>query len=754
MAQVAPPLGTQPLDAHLLSQQNQVYLGRDNHNQVHLDHPAVSRRHAEIIRHGDQLFIRDLGSANGTFVNGQPVLRPTPLYFGDLIQIGPFKLVYDEQSQSLQGSLSQGHRLDAIDLGWQADSGAIILKKISLVVQSGEFIALVGGSGAGKSSLMKAMNGYRQANKGDMLIDGEPLYENMAAYRTIMGYVPQDDIIHTDLPVYKALWYAARLRLPDATEREIKKRIKAVLKRVDMSAHAGKVVKVLSGGQRKRVSIAVELLADPDLFFLDEPTSGLDPGLEKKMMADLKELAGQGKTVILVTHATSNIEACDHVAFLVNGQLAYYGPPHEAIHFFQVKDFADIYLALAEKINPAQGQPVPPVLQPYYHLLRRDGLPADKTIPAGPLWAEHYRRSQLRQQYVVQPQAYLQTSNPQASSKDKRPFSRNDSILRQIPILVRRHLDLIRHNRITLFILLFMMPLIGALFMLVSNQTDLTGMINQFNGQPLNTSQIDSILTNRLADALVGIQEKYIPAPTAQQLITMLGLALTQAGTFGAARELVKERPIFRREKAVNLRVGAYVWAKIIVLAFFALIQVASVLLILSFRVDFTFPPIFDFFPNGGWELFATLLLAVLASIAFGLFISAAVPSDNVVLYVILGQLFAQIILSGAMFPLGDGPAADFASKAVISHWTMRAMGSTVGVYELDERSRVCTVITHPQTGNRDIQCDNAAIGADRLDLNYERNETHLLTTWAALFGHLLFWLFLTILVQARRKDE
>ena len=194
------------------------------------------------------------------------------------------------------------------DRGKQVGGGRMILTDVSLAVLAGEFVSLVGGSGAGKSTLLRAMNGFNPATQGQMLIDGEQLYPNLDAYRMIMGYVPQDDIIHRELTVGKALYYAAKLRLPDAGKVEIETRTREVLEMVDMGAHVHKPVRVLSGGQRKRVSIAVELLAQPDLLFLDEPTSGLDPGLEKKMMYDLNRLADRGKTVVLVTHATANIE--------------------------------------------------------------------------------------------------------------------------------------------------------------------------------------------------------------------------------------------------------------------------------------------------------------------------------------------------------------------------------------------------------------------------------------------------------------
>ena len=434
------------------------------------------------------------------------------------------------------------------------------------------------------------------------------------------------------------------------------------------------------------------------------------------MMYDLNRLADQGQTVVLVTHATANIEQCDHVAFLAQGYLAYYGPPREAIDYFEAQDFADIYLKLSQEAEPAT-------------------------------WDKKYRQSSICRQYVKERQAPLAKAKaaPQRAAA-QRPRPVRDSALRQIGVLARRHLDLIRHDWITLFILLIMMPIISMLFMAVSGDDDLVGW-------QMSQAQIDIRLEEELdaSGAQLGDKADYMPEPTATQLITMLGLALTQAGTFGAAFEIVKERSIFLRERSINLRPGAYVVSKILVLGMFAVIQVASSLLILNLKVSMDFDPILGFFPTGGMELFATLLLGVIASIMFGLFISAIVPTADIVLYVILGQLFAQIILSGAMFPLED----NLASKLVISHWTMDAMGSTVNVPALNEESRVCTLVETPtETGEMEeaVDCRSSAREPEELGLNYEHEADHLLTTWGALILQTFFWGVLTMIVQARKK--
>ena len=262
-----PKLRTLPLGMMALAQATTVTIGRDPNSTLPLNHPGVSQRHAMVERQNGALFIRDLGSTNGTFVNGQRLAGRVQLSPGDEIQIGPFKLVYDAAQQSFAQAVRLGHRLDAVGLGLQVAKGRMILNNISVCIQPGEFVSLVGGSGAGKSTLLKSMNGYSPANHGQMLLDGEELYPRLDMYRAQMGYVPQDDIIHRELTVDRALYYSAKLRLPDASPAEIQERIMDALKMVDMTEHVHKRVRVLSGGQRKRVSIAAELLAKPTLFF-------------------------------------------------------------------------------------------------------------------------------------------------------------------------------------------------------------------------------------------------------------------------------------------------------------------------------------------------------------------------------------------------------------------------------------------------------------------------------------------------------
>jgi ABC-type multidrug transport system permease subunit len=228
-----------------------------------------------------------------------------------------------------------------------------------------------------------------------------------------------------------------------------------------------------------------------------------------------------------------------------------------------------------------------------------------------------------------------------------------------------------------------------------------------------------------------------------------MALALTQGGTFAAAYEIVKERGIFRREKAVNLKPTAYVLSKMLVLGIFAVFQVGAFLLMLAMVVDFGFEgALVDI---GILELFVSLFLAVVASIALGLFLSAIVPSQDVVLYAILAQLFVQIVLTGTMFPLENNPA----SLISPGYWATLSAGSTVDIPGLNEKSRVCSVneIPNMQTGAKELKviCSDAV---QDIAVAYEHTEDNLLYTWFGMGAHIFLWMLLTIIVQARKKVD
>ncbi|HEX8730940.1 MAG TPA: FHA domain-containing protein, partial [Ktedonobacterales bacterium] len=324
----------------------EITIGRKTDNTITLAHPQVSGHHATLAREGATYRITDMNSTNHVYVNGEIVASQT-LKTGDEIRIGPYRFVY-EGNQLKQYDESSFIRIDGVGLKRVGTNNVTLLDDISVSIPPRSFVALVGGSGAGKSTLLDALNGLRPAQAGSVLYNGRDYYHNIAMYSSQIGYVPQDDIVHRDLTVERALYYAAKIRLPsDFTDEQIQQRINEVLDEVELTHRRTLMVRDLSGGQRKRVSIALELLANPSIFFLDEPTSGLDPGLDRKMMFLLRRLADRGHTIVLVTHATTNINSCDYVCFLcAGGRLAYFGPPEEAKAYFGKSDFAEIYSSL------------------------------------------------------------------------------------------------------------------------------------------------------------------------------------------------------------------------------------------------------------------------------------------------------------------------------------------------------------------------------------------------------------------------
>jgi ABC-type multidrug transport system ATPase subunit/ABC-type multidrug transport system permease subunit len=248
----------------------------------------------------------------------------------------------------------RGVRIEAEGLTVRVRGGITVLHDASLTVEPGEVVAIVGGSGAGKTTFLEALAGVRLADEGTVRFDGADLHGNVEAWRRVLGYVPQDDIIHTDLPVRRTLRYAARLRLPaDAGEETIDHAVTAALRSLDLEERSDIPVRSLSGGQRKRASIAVELLTTPRMFFLDEPTSGLDPATGAELLRVLRRVSAAGATVVFTTHAPQDIRSCDRVVFLArDGHQVFVGPPGEALEYFAVDQVERIYERLAEEATP------------------------------------------------------------------------------------------------------------------------------------------------------------------------------------------------------------------------------------------------------------------------------------------------------------------------------------------------------------------------------------------------------------------
>ena len=664
-------------------------IGRAPNNTVVLNHPQVSAHHAEMERVEGGYRVLDTNSSNHVYVNGQRVSHQL-LRTGDEIRIGPFLLVYTG-TELRQYDESNNIRIDAFHLKKVGNNNVILLNDISLVIPPRKFVALVGGSGAGKSTLMDALNGLRPAHDGTVLYNGVNYYRNLAAFSTQLGYVPQDDIVHRDLTVERALYYAAKLRLPsDFTKEQIKWRIDEVLEDVEMTERRGLLVSKLSGGQRKRVSIALELLANPGVFFLDEPTSGLDPGLDRKMMTLLRRLADRGRTVILVTHATNNINACDSVCFLAQGgRLAYFGPPNEAKAYFEKADFAEIYSTL----EPTKDQP---------------------DIPKRA--EERYLASQDYQRYVAEPLREGQAKQartpvkgrPEAGDQTLKRVKRGNA-LSQFMILSRRYLELLKNDKGNLLILLLQAPIIGILLVLMVRFEIGAGVFNANNlvqcrtqiltsSGPLSLPQaqqtdtidcqqvVNFLRTNPNGQAFAqkqGGQEQALqvfilpgPGADAQKVLFIMAFATVLFGCINGAREIVKESAIYSRERAVNLGILPYMFSKIVVLGMLCLFQSAVLVFVVELgeplKQGILMPPVL--------ETYITIALTSLAGLMIGLAISAIAPNNDRAISFVPIILLPQVIFSGAIIPLKDWFTQIMAS-IFPTRWAMVALGSSIGLH-------------------------------------------------------------------------
>lgn len=412
-----------------------VKLGRSKDNDIVLDHPTVSSHHAEIRRGAKGHLIVDLGSTNGTFVNGTKIttqaLKPK-----DRVSLGALQFVFDGKGMEQPKSGSSQMRLCAMALTKEATDFKTgkrirLLDNVSLVLDPCEFVGLLGPSGSGKSTLMDALNGFRPATAGRVLLNDRELYRYLENLRALIGYLPQDDILHRQLSVRECLYYSAKLRLPDDfKEAELEARVREVIDGLELNERADNMVHQLSGGQRKRVSLGIELLNKPGLLFVDEPTAGQDPRTEMKMMQLFRGIANRGATVMINTHLLGSFSLLDKVAVLVRGKLAYFGPSQQMLPYFHCKRPEEVFDKLQE--HDAEH------------------------------WAKQYRDSELHNEFVAHPLQDEQTASlRQKDSKPAKPPKR--SLFRQLMTLFSRQMTLKTKDKVSLFWIVFPPVVIAAM---------------------------------------------------------------------------------------------------------------------------------------------------------------------------------------------------------------------------------------------------------------------------------------------------
>ena len=605
-----------------------VSIGRAPENDIVLPDLTVSARHAVLERAGDGSYvISDLGSSNGTFVNGARV-QHVRVDEGSVLSLGRHLLRFT--GGHLEEYVESGQAyLEALNLTVATEEGRVILSDVSFSLGPSSLLAIVGPSGAGKSTLTNALNGFRPASSGAVLYGGRDLYRHYDDIRQRIGFVPQDDILHPLLTVRRALEYAAQLRFPpDVTKQERSARIEEVLQELDLGERAATRIAKLSGGQRKRVSVALELLTKPSLLFLDEPTSGLDPGNERQVMALLQDLAKGGRTVIVVTHSTQSLHLCDRVLFLApGGRVAYYGPPTEAMRFFSEEGageaYADVFSSLEER-NDVD-------------------------------WGSGFRNSEEYREYVGKPlEARVQARAQDASAPS--PPLRRQSWWKQFSICTRRYIRLIGADRRYLLLLVLQAPIIGLLLYVMFDK----GRLGVAHG----------------AEALI--------------IILTLVLAATWLGILNAVQEIVKELPIYRRERAVGLSISAYLSSKVAVLGTFTIIQAIVMVAIGLGRQD-VFAHVDDptflvadapgghgvFLSNPKTELMVAVALTGLAAMGLGLLVSSIAKSPDKALTLVPVLIVPQLVLSGGFFPV-TAPVVGQLSLLTSAQWGMSTASSTV----------------------------------------------------------------------------
>jgi ABC-type multidrug transport system ATPase subunit/pSer/pThr/pTyr-binding forkhead associated (FHA) protein len=493
-------------------------IGRDPTCDVVISHPIVSKKHAEIIRQNGKRVIIDLGSVNGTFVNGIRVKRHE-LQELDRVVIGPSELHFEG------GTLTHVPdrrvvRLDSMHLLLQVPDRKtgqpiLLLDDLSLVVKPKELIGLLGPSGAGKTTLMNVLNGFIRPTSGKVLYNGVDLYQNLDALKSTIGYVPQEDIMHRQLSVRRCLYYAAKLRLPDdITDEEINRRVEEMLDSLKLEPKRwDNPVATLSGGQRKRVSLGIELLPKPGVLFLDEPTAGLDPRTETLMMMLFRQLANQGSTIVITTHLLGSFGVLDKVVVLVQGRLAYYGPGTKFLEYFKAETPPDVY----------------------------DDLTDNNTIPYALELKERYQSAPLYQNLVVEPQGHIPAEQVMASGAPSQPQVRQGGFsLSQFKTLLQRSWELKFIDRGQTILLFSQAPLVALLVALMAR------------GSP----------------------------PNQVQTLFMMMFSALWFGCSNAVREIVDEQTIYKRERQTGLKIPSYILSKLTVLSFVAFVQCFSVVFI------------------------------------------------------------------------------------------------------------------------------------------------------------------------------
>ncbi len=637
-----------------------IKIGRAQDSDLVLAHPSVSARHAMLTRQPDgSVLVQDLGSTNGTFVDGERVDgRGVLAKPGARVTVGGVSIVLGEGGRIASAGRAKV-RLDLQNVGLTvADRGSgkprALLDRVTMSIFAGEMVGMLGPSGAGKSTLLMSVLGLLRPTSGGVLLNGRPLFQQYESFRTNVGYVPQDDIVHPQLTVREALEYACKLRLPPMTKKDLDDAIEKTLKQVGLWEQRDLQIgsaeeKVLSGGQRRRVNLAVELVTDPSLLILDEPTSGLSWTDAADVVATLRRLADDGRTIVITIHQPDyqEYEKFDNVAILGRGgKLLFYGAPSpESYTFFG-------------------AQPHKP-REMFDHV---EQMPADE-------WRQRFEGSPTFQRFVTQ-----RAPGADASNQGPPPKARGRSSFRQFPVLLGRSLKLTLRNRTALFLLLLQAPLLGLLIGLTTSGsasfragtfgcTDTPDHVDECSDPSLDIISCDS---GRVSGAL----RSYLPQPTMDPRTGMVipptppsdmwtlpptvdrvmyhesrvrdprtGLLAILMALFlpmiiASSNVLVSERTIYERERLAGLNIVPYVLARFTVLAGLGAV-VATLNLVVAL-------PLLRLHGFPFWYWIIGVMVTSTAA-ATGLALSAAVRNPVSALWGINFLVIPQLLFAGSI---------------------------------------------------------------------------------------------------------
>src|SRR5271154_211454 len=612
-------------------------LGRDPGCDQPLDDPLVSWHHARITKSGTALYVEDLSSLNGTFVDGVPVSGRVEVKVGQEIELGKFHFRVREGGQLERREYHGNVSIEASSITVNAPNGTRLLDPISFTVFPSEMVALMGPAGAGKTTLLKALNGYTPPSSGQVLFNSSDLYKSYDLFRLQMGYVPQDDIVHAQLTVRQALYFSTKLRT-DLTDPEIEKRIDLILEQLGILDKKNTLIgspeqKVLSGGQRKRVNIAMELITDTPVLFLDEPTSGLSSYDAEGVVDLLKRLAGEGKTIITTIHQPSIVvyRKFDNLIMISRdrggcGSLAYYGPDFpDSIEFFH---------------PPAQQQVDKSTLNPEMLLT---GLSKETTAN----WVTRFNKSRYQKMFIDDRAGKVKGEGAQKEVSSTRSLG-----FGQWWTLLRRNIVLRTRDRAQLIITLLQAPLFAVLIALVFGTVK----------DPENLSKTLSVPAADAAVSMAKAQQDF--GQLSGNLVGIEFLLVVAAIWFGcnnAARDVVGEWSIYQRERMVNLKLPSYVFSKFFVLVGLCIFQCLTLLTVVYFACGL----------RGSFVREAAILIASsLVGAALGLAISARSSTTETAIALLPVVLLPVITLGGGIRAIYKMPVpARLMSYVAPSRW-------------------------------------------------------------------------------------